>query len=60
MFTEIRENLATDFFLTLDRDLPEVRGYKVAQSQPMQQAVADYNKRAYEECLQRQLARLNK
>lgn len=56
---DFRQDLATDLTVALDKDLPEVTGYKVAKTEVMQQAIAAYNQREFDACLQRQLARLN-
>lgn len=55
---DFRQDLATDVTVAIDKNLPEVTGYKVAKSKPMQAAIKEYNKREYDACLKRQLARL--
>lgn len=53
-----RTDLATDVTLALSKHMPERIGYLVAKSEVMQNAVAQYNERAYQAALKRQLARL--
>lgn len=55
---KIRRSIAVDLTLIMDKDLPEVTGYRIARSPVMQQAVALHNQAKYEEGLAEELARL--